>query len=222
MVWPIVVSTHDVPMNRTNLFGSSSFFKPATSLLGNQASSGSLKTRKKSLSLDGSDNESGRLGRGLGYADDMDRLSPSDQKGLTSRVIPLISLSRSPSRSESVRSGGLSEDEGYNIDEGDAARSRLLRDDPSHGEDETLSIGRGRARSKVRLFQRGGLGQCLFGTDIGAQVYVGLLVFWVGGCQFGLLLMNRFILWTGTYKWVRGFLISGHLLIWTDSHIPLP
>jgi hypothetical protein len=36
---------------------------------------------------------------------------------------------------------------------------------------------------------------------VGWQVWVGLLVFLVGGCGFGLLLMNRFIMLTGVYKY---------------------
>jgi hypothetical protein len=50
------------------------------------------------------------------------------------------------------------------------------------------------------IFRQGGLGGWLFGTWLGWQVWVGLLVFWVGGCGFGLLLMNRFIMLTGVYK----------------------
>ncbi|KAF3044387.1 hypothetical protein E8E12_010053 [Didymella heteroderae] len=50
------------------------------------------------------------------------------------------------------------------------------------------------------VFRQGGLGGWLFGTWVGWQVWVGLLVFWVGGCGFGLLLMNRFIMLTGVYK----------------------
>jgi hypothetical protein len=45
-----------------------------------------------------------------------------------------------------------------------------------------------------RVFRNGGLGNFFFGTWMGWQMYVGLLVFWVGVCGFGLLLMNRFIL----------------------------
>ncbi|KAJ4381578.1 hypothetical protein N0V86_002942 [Didymella sp. IMI 355093] len=37
-------------------------------------------------------------------------------------------------------------------------------------------------------------------SSIRPLVWVGLLVFWVGGCGFGLLLMNRFIMLTGVYK----------------------
>lgn len=50
------------------------------------------------------------------------------------------------------------------------------------------------------VLRQGGLGAWLFGTWVGWQVWVGLLVFWVGGCGFGLLLMNRFIMLTGVYK----------------------
>jgi hypothetical protein len=51
-----------------------------------------------------------------------------------------------------------------------------------------------------RLFKEGGLGEYFLGTSIGWQVWLGLLVFWTGGCGFGLLLMNRFIMLTGIYK----------------------
>jgi len=50
------------------------------------------------------------------------------------------------------------------------------------------------------VLRQGGLGKWLFGTWVGWQVWVGLLVFWTGGCGFGLLLMNRFIMLTGVYK----------------------
>ncbi|KAF3050366.1 hypothetical protein E8E11_009212 [Didymella keratinophila] len=50
------------------------------------------------------------------------------------------------------------------------------------------------------VLRQGGLGKWLLGTWVGWQVWVGLLVFWTGGCGFGLLLMNRFIMLTGVYK----------------------
>lgn len=118
----------------------------------------------------------------------MDGLS-SRQSELTPRSIPLISLSRTPSPNPMPKSTALSEDEDES-DFGTISQSRPLvaKDNDSGG------------RERTKLFTRGGLGNFLFGTSVGWQVYVGLLVFWVGGCQFGLLLMNRFILWTGTYK----------------------
>jgi hypothetical protein len=51
-----------------------------------------------------------------------------------------------------------------------------------------------------RLFREGGLGKYFLSTSVGWQVWLGLLVFWTGGCGFGLLLMNRFIMLTGIYK----------------------
>lgn len=62
-------------------------------------------------------------------------------------------------------------------------------------------VGRKGGGSAVRgITKQGGLGYFLFNSWVGWQVWVGLLVFWVGGCQFGLLLMNRFIMLTGIYK----------------------
>lgn len=50
------------------------------------------------------------------------------------------------------------------------------------------------------LLKDGGLGEYLFHTSTGWHVWLGILVFWTGGCGFGLLLMNRFIMLTGIYK----------------------
>ncbi|KAL6712154.1 hypothetical protein ACN47E_000031 [Coniothyrium glycines] len=58
----------------------------------------------------------------------------------------------------------------------------------------------GRGRPGLGFWQHGGPGAFFFGTGIGWQMWVALLVFWVGGCSFGLLLMNRFIMLTGIYK----------------------
>ena len=128
---------------------------------------------------------------------------------LTPKSIPLIDISRSPSPYARSRSAAQSEDEDE-YDYGDTAQSRPL---------VAKDIGSGPSKYKAALFQRGGLGQFLFGTSIGWQIYMGLLVIWVGGCQFGLLLMNRFILWTGTYKFpypvtmTLGQLLMTHVLV---------
>ncbi|KAH4923554.1 hypothetical protein HBI79_169020 [Parastagonospora nodorum] len=103
--------------------------------------------------------------------------------------VPLIDLgSRSTSPYPRIRSAVQSEDED---DEYEAASSiRPL-------------VGRGAGRggnAKRGILSQGGLGYFLFSTWTGWQVWVGLLVFWVGGCSFGLLLMNRFIMLTGVYK----------------------
>ncbi|KAF2830313.1 hypothetical protein CC86DRAFT_342943 [Ophiobolus disseminans] len=101
--------------------------------------------------------------------------------------VPLIDIgSRSTSPYPRSRSAVQSEDED---DEYETASSiRPL-------------VGHGRGGKAVRgITSQGGLGHFLFATWAGWQVWVGFLVFWVGGCQFGLLLMNRFIMLTGIYK----------------------
>jgi len=103
--------------------------------------------------------------------------------------VPLMDVgSRSTSPYPRIRSAVQSEDED---DEYEAASSiRPL-------------VGRGAGRggnAKRGMTSQGGLGYFLFSTWTGWQVWVGLLVFWVGGCSFGLLLMNRFIMLTGVYK----------------------
>ena len=66
--------------------------------------------------------------------------------------------------------------------------------------------GRGRGRVTGR-WERSGAGRWmedlkagrlgdLLRSPVGWRVYVGGLAVWLGGCQFGLLLMNRFILWS--------------------------
>jgi hypothetical protein len=103
-------------------------------------------------------------------------------------AVPLIDFgSRSTSPYPRSRSAAPSEDE--NDDYEPVSSIRPLVD---HG-----SARGGGARG---IWSRGGLGGFLFGTWTGWQVWIGLLVFWVGGCQFGLLLMNRFIMLTGVYK----------------------
>lgn len=92
-----------------------------------------------------------------------------------------------------ARSAAQSEDEDDEYDLGSSAR-------PLVG---GASFAGGRSpydRGVKMVLRQGGLGAWLFGTWAGWQVWVGLLVFWVGGCGFGLLLMNRFIMLTGVYK----------------------
>jgi hypothetical protein len=47
------------------------------------------------------------------------------------------------------------------------------------------------------LIYGGGAGQFFFNTPLGWQLYIAILVIWLGGCQIGLLIMNRIILWSG-------------------------
>jgi hypothetical protein len=103
--------------------------------------------------------------------------------------VPLIDIgSRSTSPYPRIRSAAQSEDEDEDYEPASSIRPLVGR-------------GSGRGGSAKRgIFSQGGIGHFLFGTWMGWQVWVGLLVFWVGGCSFGLLLMNRFIMLTGVYK----------------------
>lgn len=107
-----------------------------------------------------------------------------------SGMVPLVDLSsRTPSPYPRSRvSGGASEDEDDDVYE--PGPSSLVRPLVS-----AADIGTGGSSSWRRVLRNtGGLGNFFFGTWMGWQVYVGLLVFWVAGASFGLLLMNRFIL----------------------------
>lgn len=171
-------------MNRTSPFGSK-FFQPAAQYL--QHSVNVVKAQSQSI-IDAT------LELSSDPASAMDlrpsRSSSALQEGLTPRSIPLVDISRSPSPLARTRSAAQSEDESE-LDYGDSSQSRPLVSKTSDAQ----------KRKGFGIFQRGSVGHFLFGTNVGSQVYIGLLVFWVGGCQFGLLLMNRFILWTGTYKY---------------------
>lgn len=188
-------------MNRLNSFAANNPFRPAVNLLSNQPQSSnkdksnrSLEEgygHKRSMSVD----EDDRPPRQVYLDRPASRSSHVSDNDLlqTSRSDTLINFSRSPSPSvKRTRSVHQSEDE----DDLDLA--------PSH--EEALSrplVGSKASRQGKRrntIWQKGGLGRFLFRTATGHQVYIGLLVFWVGGCQFGLLLMDRFLLWTGTYK----------------------
>ncbi|KAF2130367.1 hypothetical protein P153DRAFT_365975 [Dothidotthia symphoricarpi CBS 119687] len=119
------------------------------------------------------------------------RRSHSTQNSLSELqpAVPLIDISsRSTSPYPRTRSATQSEDEDDYYEPASSIRPLVSRD-----------MGRG-ATSWKGVFRQGGLGGFLFGTWLGWQIWVGLLVFWVGGCGFGLLLMNRFIMLTGVYK----------------------
>ncbi|KAF2800145.1 hypothetical protein K505DRAFT_370448 [Melanomma pulvis-pyrius CBS 109.77] len=104
-------------------------------------------------------------------------------------VMPLIDVgSRSTSPYPRSRSAVQSEDEDDEFEPASSIRPLVSSD-----------VGRGGSIARG-IWRQGGLGGFFFGTWMGWQIWVGLLVFWVGGCSFGLLLMNRFILLTGIYR----------------------
>jgi len=123
---------------------------------------------------------------------DTARTSHSSKNSLTEpQALPLIDIgSRSTSPYPRSRSAVQSEDEDDEFEPADSIRPLVNHD-----------VGRG-GNAWRGVWREGGLGGFFFGTWVGWQVWVGLLVFWVGGCSFGLLLMNRFILLTGVYKYV--------------------
>lgn len=105
-------------------------------------------------------------------------------------AIPLIDIgSRSTSPYPRNRSAAQSEDE----DDDDFEPVSSIRPLVSHAMAKGNYSWRG-------FWRQGGPGAFFFGTWLGWQIWVGLLVFWVGGSGFGLLLMNRFIMLTGIYK----------------------
>ena len=178
-------------MNRPNPFASNSFFKPAASLLGS-ANTFNTTTRRRSLSLDDSDTEAQRHTPEPRYSPVIMKEAPAGPSPelRPSPTIPIVSISRSPSPFATSKSTVQSEDdEEYEMRNVSQSQPLVAKD--NMGGDRSIA---------QRIFQKGGIGQFLFGTAVGWRVYLGLLIFWVGGCQFGTLLMNRFILWTGTYK----------------------
>ena len=142
-----------------------------------------------------------RRGSSLDDLDDDVEYRAADMEGPTSRAshssknsfselqpgVPLIDISRTPSPYPRSRSAAQSEDEDDDFEPASSIRPLVSSD-----------IGSG-GNTWKRVFRSGGLGNFFFGTWMGWQMYVGLLVFWVGGCGFGLLLMNRFILWSMSF-----------------------
>lgn len=184
-------------MNRPNPFGSNGLFKPPSFYL--SAASRNASPRRRSLSLDDSDTEAGR-GRFKMAVDDNEPQQSAPSSGFLipdptaqSTAIPLVDISRSPSPFARSKSAVQSEDED-DFEVGDVAQSRPLVTKDSKDSRSKITV------TAKQVLWKGGVGQFLYGTAIGWRIYLGLLIFWVGGCQFGLLLMNRFIFWTGTYK----------------------
>ncbi|KAH7384577.1 hypothetical protein BKA66DRAFT_81224 [Pyrenochaeta sp. MPI-SDFR-AT-0127] len=145
-------------------------------------------SRKNSASsLDDTDNSDVEL-----YAQmETSRRSHSTQNSQSElqAPVPLIDIgSRSTSPYTRNRSAAQSEDEDDDYEPASSIRPLVSHD-----------VGRG-SHVWRGFWQQGGPGAFFFGTWIGWQVWVGLLVFWLGGCGFGLLLMNRFIMLTGIYK----------------------
>jgi hypothetical protein len=171
-------------------------FRPALSYLSNNFASPSKKStsristrgrRNSASSLDDTDHSDVEQ-----YAAMETSSSARDpQSELHAPIMPLIDIGGSSSRASSPyprsRSAVQSEDEDDDFEPASSIRPLVSSD-----------VGSGRRMRGI--WRQGGLGGFFFGTWMGWQIWVALLVFWVGGCSFGLLLMNRFILLTGVYK----------------------
>lgn len=198
------------------------FFRPAFDYLNNvprdskkspKSSYSSHRTRKNSASsLDDTDHSDIEQ-----YAQmESSRTSHSSKNSLSGleAPVPLIDIgsgtgSRAPSPYPRSRSAVQSEDEDDDFEPASSIRPLVSSDVGSGG------------RGWGRVMRQGGLGGFFFGTWMGWQIWVGLLVFWVGGCSFGLLLMNRFIMLTGVYKYVSK-LYKEQWTMLTRSRFPFP
>ncbi|KAI9794599.1 MAG: hypothetical protein M1816_004486 [Peltula sp. TS41687] len=111
--------------------------------------------------------------------------------------VPLINLSRSPSpysrkRPPSALPSEEEDNDEDDEDEDEDAFEHILAGRPL--------VGRDTYPAWLKWFHNGRLGNFLFGTSWGWQIYVVLLSLTVGGSCLGLVLLNRLILWTGVYK----------------------
>ncbi|EPE25269.1 hypothetical protein GLAREA_01181 [Glarea lozoyensis ATCC 20868] len=115
-------------------------------------------------------------------------LHPKSPSEFRSNSIPLISISRSPSPFQRRRSdsnpGSEATDEDDWGDYPSASRRSLL---PADGYKLT---------GWKYFVYGGGFGQWLFTTPTGWTFYIGVLVIWLGGCQIGLTVMNRIVMWS--------------------------
>ena len=114
--------------------------------------------------------------------------SATDYRNPTS--IPIITISRSPSPFQRPHSGSNPVSDSDDDDWGDRAYSRypFLPNEPR------------RLTGWRALLYGGEFGQFIFTTSIGWQLYIAVLVLWLGGFEIGLLLTNRIILWSGYLK----------------------
>lgn len=155
-------------------------FRPALQYLIDTAKpQASHRHSNSSGSLD-SDNEGARS-----------RMTSKSSTELRPHSIPLINISRSPSPFQRRHSGSNPASE---TDDEDWA------DQPSLSRRSLLPQDGYKMTGWRRLLYQGGFGQWLFTTQLGWSVFIGIMVLWLGGCQIGLIIMNRIILWTGVYK----------------------
>ena len=113
--------------------------------------------------------------------------SSTEYRNTTS--IPLINISRSPSPFQRRRSGSNpidSDDDDWR--DRSSSRHPFLPDEPR------------RLTGWKAFLYGGGFGQFFLTTSIGWQLYIAVLVLWLGGCELGLIIINRIIFSSGYLK----------------------
>ena len=165
------------------LLNTASFFKPALHYISIPPTSTPSAPRDREPSIDDTPprfSVNRVMGRHVPHESDSSAgLDPDND-------IPLIDFSRTPSptpyRARASRSATQSEDEDADLDIPISLRPLVAHTEPGNG--------------RRSLWRSGGLGAFLFGTWAGWQVYVSLLVLYVGAVGYTLVLLNRFILWS--------------------------
>ncbi|KAI5778383.1 hypothetical protein EDC01DRAFT_674089 [Geopyxis carbonaria] len=138
-------------------------------------------------------------------------IDSSDDDGGTSVSRSRTPASRSKSRSRSVSPPWEGLDPNavpllpmHGQSGGHSRSASVYRDDDASDDGagtDGWRIGEGSAAPGGFAWARyGQLGNWLWGTQRGWMAYVGFLVVLYGGSSLALLVMNRFILWTGVYK----------------------
>lgn len=151
-------------------------FRPALQYL---VSAGRPRSNRRQSSSSGSLDSDGEEARS--------RMPPGTSNELRPASIPLVNISRSPSpflrRPDSTPNSDTDDDD--------------WGDNLSPSQWQLLSQDGAKLTGWKRFIYGGGAGQFFFNTPLGWQLYIGILVLWLGGCQIGLTIMNRIILWSG-------------------------
>ena len=162
-------------MNRTHPFSSKSLFKPAIQLLASATTPlAQVKQQRRSPSVDSD----------VDIEEQRHEQASLNRVAMTSSTVQLQELGKSRNSSPHTRSSvAPSEDDDSEFEPATSLRP-LVREHESVG-----------ARGRRRLMQ-GGLDEYLTKTWSGWQILVFILVAWSSATGFGMLLFNRFIMWS--------------------------
>lgn len=156
-------------------------FRPALQYLLKNGGTPRTTFNRRSNSIESLDSEDERERERARY--NMNFQNQQSSSTLHAGSVPLITLSRSPSPFARKRSSSNPEADSEDEDSEHYATGRpfLLHDGS-------------RKQGWKSVLQQGGLGHFFFNTSTGWQVYISILVLWVGGCGIGLVCMNRIVL----------------------------